>query len=347
LGGWLVRMKTARLALLASLLVAACGPTAPQGPAGAPSSGGSATPRIQNLTISLPSQSATSASLQIAERQGFFAKYGLHVEFTLHSGGPPALQALLADAAQATIQITGTTISAFVNGADVVIVAGSQSDPDYQLYARAEITTAKGLAGKRIATADPGSEFNTILKKTLVGYGVPADGYDPVNVGSSGQRLAAVVAGAADATLLSAPQSFDAEAKGLRHLGSSAAAVPKYMFTTLAVKRDWARANKDTVISLIRGDQDALEWMDKPENRAAVIKHLTDITGASADAAAKTYDLYIAGAQRGKVFPKQAQVDRAGVEAVLAIMNEGGLLKRAVKVDDIVDFSYVELASKR
>lgn len=338
----------ARFALVVSLLAAACGPTAPQGPAAAPSPGASATPaKIQTLTISLPSQSATSASLQIAERQGFFAKYGLHLEFTLHSGGPPALQALLADASQATIQITGTVFSAYANGADVVIVAGSQSDPDYQLYARSEITTAKGLTGKRIATADPGSEFNTILKKTLVGYGVPADGYDPVNVGSSGQRLAAVVAGAADATLLSAPQSFDAEAKGLRHLGSSAEAVPKYMFTVLAMRRDWARANKDTVVSLIRGDQDALEWMDKPENRSSVIKHLTEITGASADAATKTYDLYLAGAQRGKVYPKSAQVDRAGVDAVLAIMNEAGLLKKAVKVDDVVDFSYVELASKR
>src|SRR5712692_1774370 len=337
-------MRRVVLFVIVSLLVA-CGPA----PAAAPSTSGatpSATAPLKVVTISLPSLSATSASLQIAEREEFFAKRGLKVEFTLHSGGPPALQALIAGAAEATIQITGTTINAYANGANVVIVAGSQADPDYELYARPEIASAKGLVGKRIATADPGSEYNTILRKTLASYGVAADQYEPVNVGSSTMRLAAVLAGAADATLLSAPQSFEGEAKGLRHIGSSAQAVPKYMFTTLAVRRDWATANRDTLVSLLRGDIEALTFMGEPKNRDAVIKHLSEITKTSVDASTKTYDLYIAGPLKGKVYPPGAIVDRAGMEAVLAIMNEGGLLKKAVKVDDIVDSSYLEAASK-
>src|SRR5258708_4497488 len=123
-------MRRVVLFVIASLL-AACG--AAPAPAAAPfASGTTPSSPLKVLTISLPSLSATSASLQIAEREGFFAKRGLKVEFTLHSGGPPALQALVAGASEATIQITGTTINAFANGANVVIVAGSQADPDYE-----------------------------------------------------------------------------------------------------------------------------------------------------------------------------------------------------------------------
>lgn len=330
--------------LVALVVVSACGPGVPTTPAAGTAA--ATAKQIRNLTISLPSLSATSATLQIAEREGFNARRGLHVEFTLHSGGPPALQALVAGAAEGTIQITGTVINAYANGADVIIVAGSQADPDYELYARADITSAKSLAGKKIATADPGSEYNTILKRTLVYYGVSADGYDPVNVGSSSARLAAVISGAADATLLSAPQSFEGEAKGLRRLGSSTEAIPKYMFTILAVRRDWARANRDTLAALIRADQDALEWLENPANRDAAIRDLVEITKTSADASTKTYDLYITGAMRGKVYAKQAQVDRVGVDAVIGIMNEGAQLKRPVRFEDVVDLSYLDAAGK-
>src|SRR2546428_13409602 len=135
--------------LVALVVVSACGPGVPTTPA----AGTAATTakQIRNLTIALPSLSATSAALQIAEREGFNARRGLHVEFTLHSGGPPALQALVAGAAEGTIQITRTGINPYANGADVIIVAGWPARPHHAPYARGGATPAKAAPGQKNA----------------------------------------------------------------------------------------------------------------------------------------------------------------------------------------------------
>src|SRR2546428_3899385 len=165
--------------LVALVVVSACGPAVPTTPAAGTAA--ATAKQIRNLTIALPSLSATSATLQIAEREGFNARRGLDVEFTLHSGGPPALQALVAGAAEGTIQITGTVINAYANGADVIIVAGSQADPDYQLYAPAGINPAKPLPRQKIATPDPRAQYHTNLQRTPRDHRGAARRHDPGN----------------------------------------------------------------------------------------------------------------------------------------------------------------------
>jgi NitT/TauT family transport system substrate-binding protein len=347
-------------ALAVALLLACSAPAAPSAPAkaaqpaaasaqaSAPAAALTAAPAaLTTINLSLPSTSATSVLTTIAEEEGFFARQGLHVDTTYYQGGPPALQALVAGAADLTIQITGTTLNAIANGADLVIVAGSQLDPNYELYARPEITSVPGLAGKRIASADPGSELNTILRRILSYYGLAPDQYDIVAVGSTGARYGALTGGAADATLLQAPLTFDAADRGLRHLGSSADAIPSYMFTTAAAKRDWVRDNADTVVRFIRGYQDFLTWMENPASKDKMVEHWVEISKSTPEAAAKTYDLYVTGLLKGKGIATRAEVSREGLQAVIDTMLESEILKRPLTVDQVLDLSYWERASGR
>src|SRR5437879_11865645 len=94
--------------LVALVVVSACGPGVPTTPAAGTAA--ATAKQIRNLTIALPSLSATSATLQIAEREGFNARRGLHVEFTLQSGGPPAMRALGARSAEGTMRIQRAVI---------------------------------------------------------------------------------------------------------------------------------------------------------------------------------------------------------------------------------------------
>ncbi len=326
---------------------------APASPAASPAAGESkpvaALPPgpLKTFTVSLPSLTAGIGSILIAEREGFLARQGVKLEYTLHQGGPPALQAMMADAADATLQITGTTVNAIANGADIAIVAGYQVDPDYQLWARPEIGSVNELAGKRVASADPGSELNTITKRILSFYGLTPEKYDIAPVGATGARYAALTQGAVEATLLSAPVTFDAEARGFKLLGSSAEAIPQYMFGTMATKRDWARQNSDTLVRFLRGYQDALDWIEDPANKAKVVEHWADIAKTNPEAAAKTYELYVTGPLKDKMLSKKAGVSLEGMKAVVDMMTEGGILKRPVSIDELLDLSYLEQASKR
>jgi len=312
-------------------------PAAPVGGAAPAASAPAGQPvTMTTLTLSLPSTSAPTSALVIAEKEGFYARHGIELETTLHQGGPPALQAMMAGAAELTMQITGTTLNAIANGADIVIVAGQQGDPDYQLFARSEITSVPALDGRRLASADPGSELNTLLRKTLAHYGLAPDHYDIVPVGSTGARYGALTAGAVDGTLLSAPLTFDAETQGYRRLGTTTEAVPEYMFGTIAVRRDWARQNPELVVRFIRGYQDGLAWIYDPANRDKVIAHWVDISKSSPDAAAETYDQYVAGPLRGKVLPEQARISRTAMQAVIDLMTESNILQRPLTVDEVV-----------
>ena len=350
--------RTALLLAVVGLLVACSAPaaapakpTAPAAPAA--SAPGSAPPTaaapaaLTTLNISLPSTGATTVIVTIAEAEGFFARHGLQVETSYYQGGPPALQAMVAGAAELTLQITGTTLNAIANGADLVIVAGQQLDPDYQLYARPEIRSVADLNGKRLASADPGSELNTILRRVLAHYGLGPDHYDIVSIGATGARYGAVTAGAVDATLLQAPFTFDAQDRGLRHLGSSSDAIPLYMFTTVATKRDWATQNADVLVRFIRGYQEFLTWMAEPANKDKMIQHWVEISKATPEAAARTYDLYVAGPQKDKVIAQRAEVNREGLQAVIDLMLEADILKRPLTADQVLDLSYWERASRR
>jgi len=353
--GW----QPSLLPVALALALAACSSPAPASPSGGAPAGAApaasappapAAPQpatMQTVTLSLPSTSAPTAALTIAEKEGFYARQGVQFETTLHQGGPPALQAMMAGAAELTMQITGTTLNAIANGADLVIVAGQQGDPDYQLYARSEITSVPALDGKRLASADPGSELNTLLRKTLSHYGLAPDRYDIVPVGSTGARYGALTAGAVDGTLLSAPLTFDAETQGYRRLGTTTDAVPEYMFGTIATRRDWARQNSDLVVRFIRGYQDGLAWIYDPANREKVIAYWVDISKSSPDAATKTYDEYIAGPLRGKVLPEGARINRTAMQAVIDLMIESNILQRPLTLDEVLDLSYLEQASRR
>lgn len=299
------------------------------------------------VQMALPAQTALVAILMIAQLEGFYERHGVQMEYSLHQGGPPALQAMMAGAADLTLQVTGTVLNAIQNGAQVVIVASNQGDPDHQLFARPEISSVAALEGKRVAAADPGSELNTITRKTLEHYGLPPDRYDLVPVGATNARFTALTQGAVDATLLQAPLSFDAETQGLRRLGRSGDAVPNYLYTVLATKRDWGRQHADTLVRFLRGYQDAIAWVYAPENKARVIEHWVQISKASPEAATRTYDLYISGPLAGKVVMRGGAVPREGIQAVLDMMLESEILKRPLTVDEVVDLTYLERAGQR
>jgi NitT/TauT family transport system substrate-binding protein len=355
----------ARVAGLLGLLLAAwlvaCGPAAappatgaskpaPAAPTSAPAApaapAASPAPAPVTVTVALPAQTAPVAVLTIAEREGFNARQGIVLETSLHQGGPPALQVMMAGAADLTIQVTGTVLNAIANGADIAIVAGNQGSLDHELWAKPEIASVAALEDKRVAAADPGSELNSITRYTLAHYGLPAERYDIVPVGATNARFGAMSQGAVDATLLSAPITFEAEARGYRRLGLAVEALPRYTYAILAAKRDWARQNADTLVRYLRAYQQTLRWIEDPANRERVVEHWAQIAGASPEAATKTYELYVTGVFKGKVLPQGGAADREGVQAAIDLITESGTLKRPLTPDDVLDASYLARASQ-
>jgi ABC-type nitrate/sulfonate/bicarbonate transport system substrate-binding protein len=149
------------------------------------------------------------------------------------------------------------------------------------------------------------------------------------------------------ARLFAARRTSPAAPRGTGGPATTTDAVPEYMFGTIAVRRDWARQDHDLVVRFIRGYQDGLAWIYDPVNREKVIAYWVDISKSSPDAATKTYDEYIVGPLRGKVLPEQARISRPAMQAVIDLMTESNILQRPLTLDEVVDYSYLEEASRR
>ncbi len=124
-----------------------------------------------------------------------------------------------------------------------------------------------------------------------------ANGLDPEKdvellfSGATSARLAALVAGAVDATMLSTPQSFQAVQNGYADLGPVAPFLGEFPMMIWHVNEDWAKAHEKELLAFIRAHNKAVRYMSDPAHRQEVSQMLADASKSSLDDALKTWDV--------------------------------------------------------
>jgi NitT/TauT family transport system substrate-binding protein len=169
------------------------------------------------VRITVPSLSATAIQYYIARDEGFYTRRGLDVELTV-TAAALGLQAMLAgefDFAGAV----GTSVTAALNDAPIRIVLINVDRPMSWLYARPGINSVGELRGKTVAVSAPGSLDDANARQVLRGAGVDAD-RDVIflNIGVPDARLAPLLAGAVDASVLVLPGNVLAKQAGMTEL---------------------------------------------------------------------------------------------------------------------------------
>src|SRR4029079_6662182 len=118
-------MKTMRWALV--LLLGLCGTaTAQQAP-------------LTTVRMAYDGFSMTSAPLNYAAQQGIFRRFGLDITPTFIAGGSMLTQAIVGGSIDVAQNGYTPAISAALQGADVVIIAGIANTLPYQLMVRSGI----------------------------------------------------------------------------------------------------------------------------------------------------------------------------------------------------------------
>jgi ABC-type nitrate/sulfonate/bicarbonate transport system substrate-binding protein len=156
-------------------------------------------------------------------------------------------------------------------------------------------------------------------------------------------RLDCLTAGDCDAAPLGQPHDFVAMRRGYRLLGYSTDAVPEYLYTVTAARREWAAANKDTLVRYARALASAFQFIRDPANRDRVTQTIVDTTGFAVGNAQLTLGLYFEPDRR--VLPRAGEINMAGIEAVIALMAEGGTLTPPLpSAERFVDLQYLRAA---
>src|SRR5579885_2475419 len=158
--------------------------------------------------------------------QGFAERQGLKLDIVQFHNDVIEVQALIAGEIDSYESSPGSALIAASRGADVKIVGCNWPVLPHALFVRNEIKTIADLKGKTIAVSAPGSLPDIFARAALEKAHVPASEVRFASLGNDPDRYKAVVAGVAQATVVSRQFEPVAEQQGVKLLVSAENALP-------------------------------------------------------------------------------------------------------------------------
>ena len=325
-------LRLARVALVALFYIGTCYGAAGQG----------ITLRYAQAYSAL--RSIFALPLLVAEREGFFLREGLNFSMLPVPGGGEKLVAALHDGTADICHVaTPFLVQAVLKGSDAVAIAAEFNNPVYSLVAKPENKTYADLKGKLLGVAAENGSITLSIRKLLALNGLGREDFRARFVDGTSARLDCLTAGDCDAVPLGQPQDFVAMRRGYRLLGFSTDAVPEYLYTVTAARREWAAANHDALVRYVRALSSAFKFIRDPANRAKVVRAIVETTGFAEGNAQLTLALYFEP-DRG-VLPKAGEINLKGMEQVIAMMGEGGVLAPPLPAADrFIDLQFLRAA---
>lgn len=263
----------------------------------------------------------TNFPIYVAQQNGLFAKYGLAIEL-LAAPNSTVQRNGLAKGEHQIIHTAADNPVAMVELAkqDAVIVTGGDNGFNH-IIVQPEIKTLADLRGKTVVVDAPNTAFAFLLYKALKSAGLNKGDYNVKPVGGTGQRMAAMKdkTNPAAAGIMGLPFNFIAVAAGFRDMGAAVRFVGAYQSDCIAVMRDWAKANSDTLVRYIKVMVEARRWILNPANKAQAIQLLVDRLKLKPDVAAQAYAT-VTHPTEG--LAKDAKFDMEGFRNVLKLRAE-------------------------
>src|SRR6266511_3099302 len=162
--------------------------------------------QLTKLNVGYSAISGDALPAWIAKDAGIFEKNGLDVQLVYFTGGTTAVMALIS-ADTPLSQVAGSAVvNSVLSGSDSVIVAAGITSLNYYLMARPDIKTPEQLKGGSVAISRFGSSSDFIARFALSKIGLtPGKDVTIVQIGSTPDRVAAVLTGRVQATVINPP----------------------------------------------------------------------------------------------------------------------------------------------
>jgi ABC-type nitrate/sulfonate/bicarbonate transport system substrate-binding protein len=211
------------------------------------------------LTLQTPTRSGAAWPLWIAQDGGYYEKHGIDpkVVFGVH---PAGIAMVLSGEAQMTNYGLEQIIAAVVRDPSLVMMGSSLNKGNFGLIARPEFTRVADLKGKRIGVARVGDVPYFYTIDLLAKHGLTARDVQWVSVpADSTARASVLVAGQADASLLTAPSYYKLETMGLKLLDSVTNHSDILISTAYTFKKTWVATNPEMPARIIMAQAEAIK----------------------------------------------------------------------------------------
>lgn len=223
----------------------------------------------RKLRMAFTSLSAVMMPPWLAREAGIFSKHALDVEVIATPTGVEGMNALIAGEVQ-FLQISGgTTASAALGGADVMIVGTTLDTLVQNLIARPEIEKPEQLRGKSLGITRFGTSIDVGARMALRHFGLlPEKDVAIVQVGGMESMVPALQANRIQAGILSYPAITQAKKLGHHTLLDVASLGISYAFTGMTTRGRVIREDPDLVSRYMRAQVEAIARAKTDKNLA-------------------------------------------------------------------------------
>jgi ABC-type nitrate/sulfonate/bicarbonate transport system substrate-binding protein len=256
---------------------------------------------------------AINAILPGAYHAKIFQKYGLEAEYIALESGTLGMQTLLANEVQVLFTTGALAVTANLQGGDSVIIAGGINFFPFKLIGRPEIKTAADLHAKKLAISRFGSASDYAAQLAVEKLGGDVKQVTMLQLGGNPSRLAAMLSGAAHATVFSEPFASVAVKQGMRSLLDLAESGVPFPQNTFIVRRSVLAKKRPMIVNAMKASIETLYLLKKDRRfaREALKRYLRIDDDAMIDIG---IDYYLTRHGDGVL----TLPDRKGLEFVLA-----------------------------
>ena len=207
----------------------------------------------------------------VAKDLRIFDKHGLDAEVIMITGGARSTAALLSGSTQFGTGSATAPLLATARGSDIKVIAASYNKFPYAFIARSEIRSPKDLRGKKISILNYGGSNDLALQLALKEWGIKQQEVTVIIGGDAPTRLAALLAGLIDATILSPPQLTKAVQAGYRVLADMGDMSANFTQSSLYAKGSYLRENRDRAKRFLRAYVEAVHVIKTDRQRTSKV----------------------------------------------------------------------------
>ena len=296
--------------------------------------GDTAFAQLTKINVGYSAISGDQLPAWVAKEAGIFQKNGLDVQLIYFTGGTTAVMALVS-ADTPMSQVAGAAVvNSVLAGSDAVLIVGGITSLNYYLMAQPKIKTAEQLKGGSVAISRFGSASDFIARFALSKIGLtPGKDVTLVQIGSTGARMDATLAGRVQATVINPPASFIGQKRGMTVLADLPKLGLVYQHTSAATTRKYIRENPDIVRRYVKSQVEAVHriYTDKEISIKALSKYFG--RGVEPDILEKTW----ANLLNEAVLPRKQYPSLEGIKTILATEAKG----KPGKPEDFVDLTFI------
>jgi ABC-type nitrate/sulfonate/bicarbonate transport system substrate-binding protein len=219
---------------------------------------------------------SSSVPFWVAKDGGFFKKQGLDLDLIFINGSTRGIQSLIAGDLNFTGAVGTSAINGRLAGGDIFIINSLVNTLPYYIVGKPTIESPEELRGKAAATHIPGTSADFALRLGLRKFAIPYEAIKAVMVGGSPQRIAAVLNGQVDFTVVTEPGKIKAENAGLKVIMDMAKLDIPFQFTCSVTTGQMLREHPDKVMAFVKAMAEAVHYYKN--NKEPVIKIMQKYT---------------------------------------------------------------------